>query len=210
MSVEIKLTDGVGNECKVTPEGALNVVVHPHPPVEDSQRSLPFRQFFTLNGDGVTNDMRVDGSTTQQQFRINALPDQELYIANMSFLLSDASMTLNAFGALTALTNGCSFEWDSIEIGTTTIADELKTNFDIIRFCGGQPAFAEGNKAFIASNISGTSEGIIPIVNFSQLFGFPYGLRLKKATKDSLVFNINDNLSVGIDAFNVIAYGFKI
>lgn len=57
--------------------------------------------------------------------------------------------------------------------------------------------------------MSTAADAIIPTIDFGSIFGFTYGLRLRYGTANKLVFEINDNLSVGLDALNIIAYGFK-
>jgi hypothetical protein len=55
----------------------------------------------------------------------------------------------------------------------------------------------------------GTENTYLPVINFTDIFGFPWGVRIKKATNDILSFRINDNLA-GLVTFNAIAYGTKI
>ena len=43
----------------------------------------------------------------------------------------------------------------------------------------------------------------------AELFGMPYGIRLRKGTTDKLVFKVQDDLSTLV-VFDAIAYGLKI
>lgn len=211
MAIDATILDGLGggHRAKVNGEGELSVVVHPHPPRDEGESALPFRQYFTDDGTSSgASDMRVDGSTNSVSFYISAIGTRDIYIKSMSILISDASATLNKFGNLAALTTGCDVSWESQDEGTVVIADQLQTNFDLVRFSGGFPSFGSGASAFQAGNISGTSEGYLPFVDFSILFGLTYGIRLRKGTEDLIKITINDNVST-VDAFNCIGYGIK-
>jgi hypothetical protein len=220
MSGTQKIIDGfgTGKYAKVDEGGYLNVQNSGFPPVDDRDLQIIYRQFLTLNGDGVTSDMRVNGAVTSQLFYIQGEPDFDIYITNLSILLADtnADNSLNTFGDLAALTNGCRLFYED-ENGEINIGTTLQTNFDLIRLCIGNPAFgsrstvggATFNPFFLPDAVGATADAIIPVLNFNTIFGFTYGLRLKNGTNNRLVFEIDDNLSVGLDAFNIIAYGFK-
>ena len=146
MTIPTKIEDGTGTGhfLKINGEGEASVVVHPHPPRDEDAvfgTPIPFRQYFTDNGysDG-DNDMRVNGSSTNQLFFIQAEQEKDIYIGRVSIVIADASATLNKFGNLTALTNGVLFEWSSQELGTTVIHEGLKSNFQFVRLGGGMPA----------------------------------------------------------------------
>ena len=49
----------------------------------------------------------------------------------------------------------------------------------------------------------------MPNIDVAETFGMPYGLRLRKGTKDNLTFVVNDNLS-GLTTFDIVAYGIRI
>lgn len=205
------LQDGWGsdNKAKVNGEGEVSVVVHPHPPLDEDQTALPFRQYFTDTGDSSgSNDMTVNGSSTSQGFYICAQEEKDLYIKSVSIVIADAGATLNEFGNLSELTNGCTFDWTSQAEGNIVIADELKTNWNFVRLAGGNPSFGDGSAAFRANNVSGASEAYTPFLDFYNIFGLQYGIRLRKGTTDCLRFLINDNVS-GLDEFTAIGYGIK-
>lgn len=195
--------------AKVNGEGELNVVVHPHPPRDEAEAPLPFRQYLTDDGTASgSNDMLVDGSATPVEFCIKAIPEFDIYIKSIAVVIADASATLNKFGNITALTNGVKFDWVTQEVGTLEIHEGLKSNFDFIRLASGQPSFGDGAGAFRAGNIVGASEGYIPTIDFSKTFGLQWGLRLRKGTQDKICFTIRDDVT-GIDGFNAVAYGIK-
>jgi len=200
---------GTGRRLRLGVEGTAQVVVHPHPPQEESLSTIPYRQYLT--DDGTTsgsNDMRVDGSTTPQTFCIKAVEDFNLYIRNIAIVISDAGANLSDFGSIAALTNGIDIKWITQDLGTVDIATGLKSNFDFVQTALGQPAFGTGTSSFRANNVVGTSEAYIPVISFPDLFGFSWGIRLRKGTKDKICFTINDNIT-SIDRFDALAAGIK-
>jgi hypothetical protein len=212
MSLKTEIVDGkgTGQKAKVNREGQLNVIVHPHPPVEEQISALPFRQYFTDNGTSSgSNDMLVDGSTNNVNFYIEAQPDKDIYIKTISIRISDASATLNKFGNLAALANGVRFYWESQDVGEIEIHEGLVSNFDFVRLAIGEPSYGDGTGAFRASNVQGTSEGYVPVIDCADVFGLPYGIRLRKGTTDKLVFTVRDNIST-IDAMDIIGLGLTI
>jgi hypothetical protein len=208
MAVKANIEDGSGNGnfAKVSNEGFLFTQEAPFPPSGEETKITVYREFLTLNNDGTTNDMRVDGSTTSQYFWVNSEPNFDIYITTLSFLISDAGAELDEFGNLAALTNGCRLFYEDNN-GEINIGTDLVSNFEFIRLCQGNPAFGNAADAFRARNIVGGSEGYIPVFDFRN-FGFRWGLKLKAGTNNRLVMEINDNVS-SIDGFNATAYGFR-
>lgn len=208
MSIRTTIIDGkgTGNVAGVTKEGYLLTQTAPYPPSGEDTIMTVYREFMTLNAEGVVSSMLVNGATTKQTFSIIAEPDSDIYITSLSFLIADASATLAQFGALTALTNGCRLYYENQE-GQINIGTQLRSNFDIVRLCLGSPAFGNAGDAFRGTNVIGTSEAFIPVLDF-RTFGFKWGLRLLNGTNHTLSFEINDNLT-GLDAMNIIAYGFR-
>jgi len=213
--------EGTGKNAQVDPGGYLFVQPAPFPPDDNRDIQLIYRQFLTLNGDGTTIDMLVDGSVTPQIFTIPGKPDNDIYITSLSFVIAGDGLVLgNDFaGSGTALTNGMRLYYEDSN-GEVNIGTSLQTNFDFIRLCQGNPAFADPTLGpFIADNIAGSSgkgstpaDGIIPVLNFRDVFGFQYGLKIARNTNNRLVLEVNDNLTTGLGlnaAFNIIAYGFE-
>ena len=66
----------------------------PYPPVIDQSPLRVFIQNLTLNGDGITSDMRVDGSVTPQDFYIESSGDFDTYITSIAFLISAENATI--------------------------------------------------------------------------------------------------------------------
>jgi hypothetical protein len=198
---------GRGTAAKVNGEGELSVVVHPHPPKDEVEAPFPYRDYFTTTAG--SNDMRVDGSTTPVHFDIRAVTDYDLYIGSMSVIIADASATLQKFGNLTALTNGMKLEWITQDFGERVLHEGVKTNLEFMRLGGGQPAIGTGSDAFKADLSGGGADAYLPFVDFSAIYGLPWGIRLRKGTTDCLRWTVQDDLSTGIDQFDVIAYGIE-
>jgi hypothetical protein len=200
---------GDGHVLKVNEEGAMGVVVHTHPPIEEKLNTLPFRQYLTDNGKATgSEDMRVDGSVVPSEFCVVASPYFDIYIKSVAVVIADAGATLSDFGSLTALSNGIDFSWVSQDNGTIQIHDALKSNFDFVQLGLGTPAFGSGNSSFKANNVVGTSEAFIPVIDFKETFGLQWGVRLRKGTLDKLCFIIKDNI-LSVDRFDAISYGIK-
>jgi len=194
-------------EASVEKSGAVSVVERPFPPFGVQQNVRPFRQFMTDDGSATgSSDMLVDGSVTPVDFFVEAPQDQDLYVTRISFIVVDQNMTLNQFGNIGALTNGMRLFYID-ELGEVDIADVLQTNFDFVRLCSGLPSFGDGTTAFIANNVDFISEGIIPILDLKDTFGFRWGLEFRNGSTQKLILRIRDDIT-GIDAMNVIVYGF--
>jgi hypothetical protein len=211
MSIKNRIWDAVtGNYLKINGEGEASVVVHPHPPVDETVFAKPFRQFFTDDGSSTgSSDMLVDGSSTSVDFYIEAKPTVDVYIKTISVEIVDGSATLSEFGNLAALTNGIEFCHITNDFGTTVIDEAIKSNWDFIRLAAGNPSFGDGAGAFRANNVVSTFEGYIPVIDMATTFGLPWGLRLRKGTKDRLQFKLRDNVST-MEAFDIIGYGIEI
>jgi hypothetical protein len=201
------------NNSSKTQSGVYEIEA-PYPTTSD-ETSVIFREFLTLNGDGVTNSMRVNGSTNPQDFYIQAEPGYDIYISAVCFYISAdlVIVDLVEFGNLPALTNGCSFFYDSNQTGRIVINEPIKSNFDLVKIANFKPNIGSGASSFELSNATANvSEGYMPVVYFSD-YGFGEdGLLLSEGTLDKIVFRINDNLNVGlssISVFNAIAHGFK-
>jgi len=214
--------EGDGNFSKVDNSGFLYVQKSNVPPKTDTDLQIIYRQFLTLNGDGTTVDMLVDGSTNPQLFFIEAIPENDIYVTSLSIIIQGAGITLgdDFAGDTTGLANGFRIYYED-ENGENNVANNLTTNFDFVRLCQGNPNFGNDVSAFIIPNLTaktggkgGTAaRGIIPVLDFVEVFGFNFGLKLQRGTNNKFVFEVNDNLTTGLGAnaqMNVIAYGFEI
>jgi hypothetical protein len=202
------INDGTGNQrqASVSKHNALKVVDQRIPSSEDPTLLIPLQVDFKNDSDST--DMRVDGSTTNVSFAIKALPDVDIFIDSISFRIADVNASANKFGNIAELTNGCQLIYSDLDNGEIIIGKELKTNFDFLRLCQGKPSFGSSNDALRIANASGQSEGYIPVLDFSEMFGLPWGVRLRAGSEEKLVIKIRDNTTT-IDAFDAVAFGFK-
>jgi hypothetical protein len=198
------ITDGkgTGKKAMVDDQESLVVSVTTCPPLL-VQKNKIYRSYLA-NSAGST-DMRVNGSVTNVEFYVSASGTADRYITQLSFIIADAGATLNKFGAITALTNGCKLTYERLG-ETITIHSALKTNWDFVRLSLGNPAFGQLANAFIASNVFGVSEGVIPVIDFTKILP-PYGIKLDKGSTQRLTLTVRDNCTA-VDQFDCIAYGF--
>lgn len=198
--ITTRIIGSTGNQLRVNGEGEITATIHTHPPIEEELTSLPFRAYF--RNSSASNDMRVNGATTNVQFYITADANYDYYIKTISIKLADAGAVLDKFGNITALTNGVEFKWTSQKIGDLIIHEGIKNNIEFFRLSSQNP---------VITDLSGAgADSIIVDVDLSRLFGMPYGIRLVKGSTDKISFTVKDNLSAGLDEFNIIGYGIKI
>ena len=117
---------------------------------------------------------------------------------------------MDEFGTGTALTNGCRLLYSGGISGDAVIAAALKSNFEFVRLCDGQPAFGSGSQTFQITNAIGVAEAFIPQLDV-RVISPPYGLKLDKATTQRIVMEIRDNtLTSRAVNFNIFAKGFEV
>lgn len=211
MGLKTKIQDGKGtsNLAHVDYEGNVHIVEHPHPPLEEVIQTYPFRQRM-VNSSGVSN-MNVNGSVTPVDFTIEAENDYDVFIKTLFVEIEDGgSPNLNKFGDLAALTNGVGMYYFTQESGEYTLHEGIKTNKEFIRIGIDTHGIGTGTEAYLADvSGGGTSKSYLPIIDWGEMCGMRYGLRLKKGTTDKLIFRVRDNLT-GLITFDAIAYGLRI
>lgn len=210
MGIKSTIIDGkgTGKELVIDDTGAGYVTETKVPPKDLDVVLRPFATFMTDDGTpGGSTDMRVDGSTTSQDFYIQSGANGDRYIQTLAITIADAAASLNQFGNLSALTTGCQIIYEDPTLGDVILADSLKTNFDFVQLCNFEPTFGTGTAAFLASNVSGSSEAYIPILDLTDVFGLPYGLRLPVGSNKRLILRVNDN-TTAVDRFDIKCFGF--
>ena len=208
--ISTRLQDGRGSQSQlgIDNAGAASVVERPLPPFSGPQKMRVFQQFLTDDGTSTgSTDMTVDGSATNVDFWVPAHEERDRYICMLDFVIADAGLGLNEFGNVAARSNGCRLFYED-QIGEVTINDNLVSNFEFIRMCNVMPPIGATTSSFIASNVSGTSEGIIPKMDLRQMFGFKWGVKLAAGSTQRLVMTIRDDCT-DPDQFDVKAYGFE-
>lgn len=175
------------------------------PPVDLNTSLRPFTEFFKDSTGAI--DMRVDGSVNYKDFFIGSSSEGERYIHTLAFTIADAGASLKEFGGVAALSVGCSLIWQDSRLGDVAIAEELKSNFDFVQLCNFEPTFGSGTAAFLASNVIGSSEAFIPILDIEDVFGLTHGLRIPQDTNRKLILRIFDDVSA-IDRFDIKVFGY--
>jgi len=199
---------GTGRKVRVYGEGEIGVAVHQHPPREESIIGIPFAEYFSNGG---SSDMAVDGSSTPVEFGVTASPDYDTYLKFVSVNIGDnGSPTLNKFGAITALSNGVAWCWDTTDLGSVILESGLKTNLEFIRAAPQTAGIGDGTTAFLADvSGGGTEKNYLPQIDLSTLYGGEWGLRLRKGTNDRMFFKVRDNLS-SLLTFDIKVTGRRI
>ena len=212
ITAQIIDASGSGKSLRINGEGEISVVIHQHPPVDEDITALPFRQYFTDDGmSSGSNDMTVNGSVNYVDYYISANSNYDIYIKYITVEIGDGGTpALNKFGALTALSNGVAFYWDTQTEPLYELHEGIKTNKDFIRIASDTGAIGTGTDAYLADVSGGGSEkSYLPNMDMTEVYGLPWGLRLKKNTNDRLIFRVQDNLT-GLSTFNAIATGTRI
>lgn len=198
-----QIVDGIGTglKNKINKFNALKVYSQGIPDTDDPTILVPKSGFLTDDNGAI--EAAVDGSVNPVDFSINAVQDNDIYISAISFKLADANSVLNRFGNLPELTNGLQLIYKNDDLGERVLIDSIKTNFDLVRVCQGNPPFSSD---FRATNVTGNSEGYLPVLKIDDVFNLPFGIRLKANTLDKLIIRVNDNIT-GIDSLDIFYYG---
>lgn len=208
LNIEIKDGKGSGSKAIISREGAINIVEHPHPPLNETLEALPYRKRFV---NGATTNMNVDGSTNSVDYVIAAQKDFNIYIKTIFVEIEDnGSPALNKFGSAAALSNGVEWIYFNQKLGEYTLHDGIKTNKEFIKLGIDTAGIGTGTDAFLADvSGGGTSKSYLPVIDLGEMYGMRYGVKLEKGTTDKLIFRINDDLTslVSLDA---IAYGMRL
>ena len=172
---------GSGKKLRISEEGELNAVVHPHPPKDEEILARPYRSRFSNSS--ASDDMVVNGATTAVDFHVSPSTEFDAYIKTISVLIGDGgSPALNKFGNLTALTNGVEICYTTQDLGTEVIHDGIKTNLEFVRLGTSTGAIGTGTDAYLADvSGGGTEKSYIPTIDLAQTFGLQYGNPFKKS-----------------------------
>jgi hypothetical protein len=204
---------------KVSKDNGLFETDTTYPPVTNGRQIIVYSKSLTLNNDGVTTDMKVDGSVNNQEFFVQSEENFDIFINSVSFFIAAELTTadLSEFGGTTQLTNGCQLIHETEDRGQIIIGDNLRTNLDFLRMCGFQPNFGLlTTDAFkVSQAFSNNDDGYFFILNFTD-YGYDReysgGIRLKAGKNERLVLKIRDNLNLTLtqlSTFDGRVYGFK-
>lgn len=212
MSIKAFVKNENGDLLNVDKFGNIYTVERQYPPTDLDTVAIPFRQYFTDNGTSTgSNVMTVDGSANFVDFSVNASAEHDIFIKYITCEIGDGgSPSLNKFGSLSALTNGLAWYWETQQESLYELHEGIKTNKEFIRIASDTAAIGTGTEAFLADvSGGGTEKSYFPNIDMEEIYGFKYGLRLRKGTLDRLIFRVRDNLS-GLTTFNAIATGTRI
>lgn len=151
---------------------------------------------LTLDNDGSTSDMRVDGSSVVKKFQYVVPTDKLLYLDNVEIVLGDTGYDPDKFGGLTALTNGCKLEIYDTD-GTTVLLDMLaepiKQNYEFTHFGG------------VSINV--VPGAVIDLISVSAHMHETYGADLLLEAGQIVQFTVQDDLDTGLDFFEATIGG---
>ena len=206
MSNSVIIEDGRGRgvSCGVTEDHEMEVISSPYPPL-GSQKATPFRQYLTVDGlSSGSNDMVVDGSTTNVDFFISADDTEDIYITSLSFIVAYGTTGQpNEWADGTALTSGSHLFYET-QAGRIDIHDGIKKNQDFFRL-----AFSLIPTAWEVRHVNANNDfGYFISMDLTKL-GLPFGIKLDRTTNQRLVMCIKDNMTTSTDTFDCIAYGFR-
>ena len=202
--IESVLKDGTGNKCfaEVTTDREQLFIQTTYPPLKP-QKVRPFRQFMTTTGlPSGSNDMGIDGSSTNVDFWIPSHDKDDRYITALNIIVGyGASGKPYQWANGTALTNGMRLFYIS-ERGEVDIHEAIKTNQDMFRL-----SFGLIPKDWEVTHVNANQDfGYIFSFDLT-LLGLTHGIKLDAGTTQKIVMRVRDNAGLDADSFNVIAYG---
>lgn len=210
MSVPVEIKDGT--QSVAIQKGALSVTLFP----PQDQIMLPVVRPLTIGGDGVTTDLRVDGSTNSIDAFIISDSDGDIFITEINVVIlgtiGGGNALLSDFAAVTGgLTNGCIL-FRNIQGNVNEFREfPLKTNFNWVTIGTLTAPIGADASAFRLQNVlpGNNSFGYNPRLDMRAISP-PFGLRIRANSSDTLGLIIQDDLTVaGISAFSVNVLGFK-
>lgn len=199
---------GRGYSAGVTQYNALNTsqVIPPVPPVGTISRYRYYNKLIGSEGagSGITNQ-NVDGSVTNQTFRISSNPDYDLYISSIIVIIAGLIVSHNNFGSIPELTNG--YNLSIIEDGEETrILDEVKTGGQMIAQSIFGNSYGDSATSFELTKWTGNDDAQTVVVPVFDLI--PGGIRIGRGTLDKLESTVFDDLT-GLTEFTVRVVGYR-
>ena len=156
----------------------------------------------TLDGDGTTVSMRVDGSVTPKDFLIPAEASTDIFIEELRFYGNGNGIKLRNFlSKNSALSTGIEITIKSDD--TTTTLPILKSTEDFKN----KFAFGQGAGGF-ALDVEAGGDGFLAVYSFNN----PFIMRVQGTftpQDDFIRIRIQDDLSSGLNSFQFIAKGFE-
>jgi len=206
--IAFKLNDGNGTakKAKVLDDNELLVSVNPTPPLIQSKVYI-FSQFLTTDGTSSgSNDMGIDGSSTNVEFYLKADEEEDAFVTKLNFIVGyGASAYLYDFADSGGpLTNGINIYYTDSYNDVITIAN-ITRNYSFLRF-----SLLSGiiPTAWELRNLGALNDyGYMCSIDLSSLVS-PYGVKLDRGTRQKLSILIRDDCT-DADIFNCRAFGFR-
>lgn len=203
----VLVRDGSGSTSflRINEFGEASILVAGHPPARETVQLEPYTDDFTLNGDGVTTSMLVNGATTRQVFEVSTGSEDKL-VESIYIELTATNQLLRNFGGVgSALSNGVQLVWKTQDLGEVVV-DTWIRGTDMVRKQANP--FGSGTNAFLIPNaIANNQDSIIPHIVVQDAWGFDYGFRLRGGTDDRVCLIVNDNLTSAGSSFTAQATG---
>lgn len=200
-----RIVDGTGGKdtAKVD-SGYLHTILSPDPPFA-LQKTEPFRQFLTTDGTSSgSNDMGIDGSSTNVDFYIAADEEKDTYITTINMIIGyGSSGSPYQFADVAALTNGLKMFYTSIR-GEQIIDDQIKTNTELLRL---------SNNSIIPTAWEVRHVGALNDYGYFisidlRKFSPSLGIKLDAGSSQKFIITVRDSC-VDADTLNAQAFGFK-
>ena len=96
------------------------------------------------------------------------------------------------------------------KMGESNWKFKLAKNLELIRLGQETGAVGDGTTAYRLDVSGSGADAYLPLIDLRKVFGLQWGLKLQKERNDRLSFVINDDLSAGLDVFNIRAFGMRI
>jgi len=209
MPLKSLVTDpGSGRQSRVDLEQSLRVSEYPRDlmPSGTPSRYRYYRQLLGSTGAGSgTTNQNVNGSSTAQEFYIEAASDHDICFMTIVCIIADTAVDHNSFGNVNALGNG----WDLkvTEAGIETfIIEKATTGGRAIAQAGFYNAYGNTGTSFELTNWNTSQDATSLVIPVGQFV--PGGIRLGFGTKDRLQSVVNDNLT-GLTEFLVYGIGYR-
>jgi len=211
MSLDTRILDGTGHGTYARVDISQRLEVAPNQPDLPKVGSVSRYRFYSsllgsTGADSGTTNMSVNGSSTAQEFYIEAHADYDLHITCTVIIISDSTVVHNKFGSINALSTG----WDLkiTEAGDDTfIIKKATTGGEVIAQAGFPSPLGDLDKSWQFDKWT-AADDTATVVAFPIADAVPGGLRIGRGTKDRIASVVNDNL-IGLADFSVRAIGHR-
>ncbi len=206
---------GLNNEAASVVDGGLVVSQVPAPSSSQDILTLPYVSFLTVDGDGITEDLRVAGTLADPiDAYISAESGADIYINTISILITDSDVgggiALNEFGGISGgLVNGMVPFFQNKGEKLAFADRPLFTNFDFVRIGTLSPHLGEDDMSYrIRAAKNALDYSYLAIWDVTRLSPYGLGLRLSANTKQRLGIEIRDDIT-SLSGFEILATGYR-